>query len=59
MGFLDKILKGFLGDKNEKDVRELRKFVDQVLKAEQSETEQLSMDGLRACLLYTSPSPRD
>ena len=48
MGFLDKILKGFLGDKNEKDVRELRKFVDQVLKAEQSETEQLSMDGLRA-----------
>ena len=48
MGFLDKILKGFLGDKNEKDVRELRKYVDQILKAEQEKIERLSLDELRA-----------
>ena len=47
MGFLDKILKGFLGDKNEKDVRELRKYVDQILKAEQDKIEKLSIDELR------------
>ena len=48
MGFLDKILKGFLGDKNEKDVRELRKYVEQVLNAEKEKIEQLSTDELRA-----------
>ena len=48
MGFLDKILKGFLGDKNEKDVRDLRKYVDQILEAEQNKIEQLSIDELRA-----------
>ena len=48
MGFLDKILKGFLGDKNEKDVKELRKYVDDVLNAEKEKIEQLSLDGLRA-----------
>lgn len=48
MGFLDKILKGFLGDKNEKDVRELRKYVDQILQAEQDKIQSLSVDQLRA-----------
>lgn len=48
MGFLDKILKGFLGDKNEKDVKELRKYVDQVLQAEHEKIEKLSIDELRA-----------
>lgn len=47
MGFLDKILKSFLGDKNEKDVKELRKIVDQVL-AEEAKLESLSIDELRA-----------
>ncbi|MDO5654547.1 MAG: preprotein translocase subunit SecA [Flavobacteriaceae bacterium] len=48
MSFLDKILKGFLGDKNEKDVRELRKYVDKVLQAEEEKIAKLSLDQLRA-----------
>ena len=46
MGFLDKILKGFLGNKNEKDVKELRGIVDKVLEEEQK-LEPLSIDELR------------
>ena len=46
MSFLDKILKGFLGDKNEKDVKELRKIADKVLEAEKS-LPSLSIDELR------------
>lgn len=46
MGFLDKILKGFLGNKNEKDVKELRKVVDEILAAEK-EIEKLSIDEIR------------
>lgn len=46
MGFLDKILKGFLGNKNEKDVKELRKIVDQVLEQEKK-IQALSIDELR------------
>lgn len=47
MGFLDKILKSFLGNKNEKDVKELRKIVEQILEAEK-DIEKLSIDELRA-----------
>ncbi|MXV38301.1 preprotein translocase subunit SecA [Flavobacteriaceae bacterium Ap0902] len=47
MSFLDKILKSFLGDKNKKDVAELRKYVDQILEQEKS-IENLSLDELRA-----------
>ncbi|MGI9527538.1 MAG: preprotein translocase subunit SecA [Weeksellaceae bacterium] len=46
MGFLDKILKGFLGDKNKKDVAELQKYVDKILEHEK-EIEKLSIDELR------------
>lgn len=46
MGFLDKVLKSFLGNKNEKDVKELRKIVDAVLEKEK-QIETLSIDELR------------
>lgn len=46
MGFLDKILKGFLGDKNKKDVAELQKYVDEILVQEKT-LETLSIDELR------------
>ncbi|MBV7440063.1 preprotein translocase subunit SecA [Weeksellaceae bacterium TAE3-ERU29] len=46
MGFLDKILKSFLGNKNEKDVKELRGVVDKVLE-EEKKLESLSIDDLR------------
>lgn len=47
MSILDKILKGFLGDKNQKDVKELQKYADKALEAEKR-IEQLSIDELRA-----------
>ena len=46
MGFLDTVLKSFLGDKNAKDLKEIKKVVDKVKKAE-SAIEQLSDDELR------------
>lgn len=47
MSIIEKILKGFLGDKNQKDVKELQKYADLALAAEK-EIERLSHDGLRA-----------
>lgn len=47
MSIIDSILKGFLGDKNKKDVKELQRYVEKVLEAEK-EIEKLSLDGLRA-----------
>lgn len=44
---IEKILKGFLGDKNKKDVKELQKYADKVLVAEK-EIQNLSNDQLRA-----------
>src|SRR5690554_6561361 len=44
---IEKILKGFLGDKNKKDVKELHKYADKVLEAEK-QIEKLSHDELRA-----------
>ena len=46
MGFLDTVLKSFLGDKNAKDLKEIKKVVDKVKKAEPA-IEQLSDDELR------------
>ncbi len=46
MSFLDTILKGFLGNKNEKDLKEVRKVVEKV-KKEEPGIGQLSDDGLR------------
>ncbi|MDO5510712.1 MAG: preprotein translocase subunit SecA [Weeksellaceae bacterium] len=46
MNLLDKILKGFLGDKNKRDVGQLQKIVDQALEAEK-EIQNLSHDQLR------------
>ncbi|MEW7304679.1 preprotein translocase subunit SecA [Elizabethkingia anophelis] len=46
MGFLDTILKGFLGNKNEKDLKEVKKVVEKIKKAEPAIGE-LSDDGLR------------
>ena len=47
MSIIEKVLKGFLGDKNQKDVKELQKYADKALEAEK-QIEQLSIDGLRA-----------
>ena len=47
---IEKILKGFLGDKNKKDVKELQKYADRALEAEKT-IETLSDDELRAKLL--------
>src|SRR5690606_7347031 len=47
MSIIEKVLKGFLGDKNQKDVKELQKYADRSLEAEK-EIEQLSVDQLRA-----------
>ena len=44
---IEKILKGFLGDKNKKDVKELQKYADRALEAEKT-IETLSDDELRA-----------
>jgi len=46
MSFLDSVLKGFLGNKNEKDLKEVRKIVDKIKKVEPL-ISQLSDDGLR------------
>ncbi len=47
MDIINKILKGFLGDKNEKDIKEVKKITDKVLEAEKN-IENLSIDELRA-----------
>lgn len=47
MSLLEKVLKGFLGDKNQKDVKELRKYADKTLQAEK-EIENYTNDQLRA-----------
>jgi len=47
MSIIEKVLKGFLGDKNQKDVKELQKYADKALEAEKS-VSSLSLDGLRA-----------
>ncbi len=46
MSFLNKILKGFLGDKNQKDLQEVKKVVEKIKKAEPN-IQQLSDDDLR------------
>ena len=46
MGFIDQVLKGFLGDKNAKDLKEVKKVVAKIKAAEPS-IESLSDDGLR------------
>ena len=46
MGFIDKVLKGFLGDKNAGDLKEVKKVVAKIKAAEAAIT-QLSDDGLR------------
>lgn len=46
MGFLDTVLKSFLGDKNAKDLKEIKKVVDKIKKAEPA-IAQLSDDELR------------
>lgn len=47
MNILNKILQGFLGDKNAKDVKELQKYVDLANEAGQT-LSSLSIDELRA-----------
>src|SRR5690606_35631364 len=47
MSIIEKVLKGFLGDKNQKDVKELQKYAEKALQAEK-EIEHLSHDELRA-----------
>ncbi len=46
MGFLDTVLKSFLGDKNAKDLKEIKKVVDKIKKVEPA-IGQLSDDELR------------
>ena len=46
MGFIDQVLKGFLGDKNVKDLKEVKKVVAKI-KATEPSIETLSDDGLR------------
>lgn len=46
MSFLDKVLKGFLGDKNAKDLKEVKKVVAKIKSVEPS-IQALSDDGLR------------
>jgi len=46
MSFLDSVLRGFLGNKNEKDLKEVKKIVDKIRKIEPLISE-LSDDGLR------------
>ena len=46
MGFLDSVLKMFVGDKSEKDVKSIQPIVEQI-KALESEFEKLSLDELR------------
>ena len=46
MGFIDKVLKGFLGDKNTTDLKEVKKVVAKI-KAVEPKIQELSDDGLR------------
>ncbi len=46
MSFLNKVLKGFLGDKNVTDLKEVKKVVGKI-KAAEADIQQLSDDGLR------------
>lgn len=46
MSFLNKVLKGFLGDKNVTDLKEVKKVVGKI-KAAEGDIQQLSDDGLR------------
>jgi len=46
MGFIDKVLKGFLGDKNATDLKEVKKVV-QKIKAAEPAVQELTDDGLR------------
>ncbi|TXF75960.1 preprotein translocase subunit SecA [Chryseobacterium sp.] len=46
MGFIDKVLKGFLGDKNASDLKEVKKVVNKI-KAVEPAIQELSDDGLR------------
>ena len=47
MGFLDNVLKVFVGDKSKKDLGDIQPYVDQV-KSHQAAIEKLSIDELRA-----------
>src|SRR5690606_25339489 len=47
MSIIEKVLKGFLGDKNQKDVKELQKYAEKAL-ASEKQIENLSHDELRA-----------
>ncbi|MGV8914870.1 MAG: preprotein translocase subunit SecA [Kaistella sp.] len=46
MGFIDKVLKGFLGDKNLSDLKEVKKVVNKI-KAVEPNISELTDDGLR------------
>ncbi|AZI33492.1 preprotein translocase subunit SecA [Kaistella carnis] len=46
MGFIDKVLKGFLGDKNVTDLKEVKKVVTKI-KAVEPKIQELTDDGLR------------
>ena len=46
MGFIDKVLKGFLGDKNTTDLKEVKKVVAKI-KAVEPKIQELTDDGLR------------
>ncbi|WP_027376914.1 preprotein translocase subunit SecA [Kaistella palustris] len=46
MGFIDKVLKGFLGDKNLSDLKEVKKVVTKI-KAVEPQIQELTDDGLR------------
>ena len=46
MGFIDKVLKGFLGDKNATDLKEVKKALNKI-KAVEPKIQELSDDGLR------------
>ena len=47
MGFIDKVLKGFLGDKNTTDLKEVKKVVGKI-KAVEPKIQELTDDGLRS-----------
>ena len=46
MSFLNKVLKGFLGDKNANDLKEVKKVVAKI-KSVEPNIQQLTDDGLR------------
>ena len=46
MGFIDKVLKGFLGDKNTTDLKEVKEVVAKI-KAVEPKIQELTDDGLR------------